>query len=147
MPGTDSSPREDWEGRTWVTASAHVLADPETLYLIWRKAEKSPLESSNTGKPAAHPKGNTLKWDSEILKDQPGRCIVWRSGGHGFGNGVIFDEAPDGRGTLVTVLQEFRIGKLEKFWRTVTGRDPKQEIIENLEHFKARAETGESSRG
>ncbi len=49
-------------------------------------------------------------------------------------------------GTMVTVLQEFRMGKLVSAWETVTGRNPKQAIIENLRHFKAFAETGEIPR-
>jgi len=43
----------------------------------------------------------------------------------------------------VTVLMEFRIGKLASAWETLTGRNPKQGVIENLRHFKALAETGE----
>ena len=44
---------------------------------------------------------------------------------------------------MVTVLQEFRMGKLASAWETVVGRNPKQAVIENLRHFKALAETGE----
>jgi uncharacterized membrane protein len=59
---------------------------------------------------------------------------------------VIFEEAPGGRGTIVTVLQEFRMGKLTSAWETLVGRNPKQAVIENLRHFKALAETGEIPR-
>jgi hypothetical protein len=44
------------------------------------------------------------------------------------------------------VLQEFRIGKLASVWETLTGRNPKQGVIEDLRHFKALAETGEIPR-
>ena len=47
---------------------------------------------------------------------------------------------------MVTVLQQFRMGKLARTWQTITGRDPKQSVIENLRHFKAMAETGEIPR-
>jgi hypothetical protein len=47
---------------------------------------------------------------------------------------------------MVTVLQEFRIGKLANAWETLTGRNPKQAVIENLRHFKALTETGEIPR-
>ena len=53
---------------------------------------------------------------------------------------------PGGRGTMVTVLQEFRMGKLASLWETIVGRNPKQAVIENLRHFKALAETGEIPR-
>ena len=47
---------------------------------------------------------------------------------------------------MVTVLQEFRMGKLASAWETLVGRNPKQAVIENLRHFKAIAETGEIPR-
>ena len=47
---------------------------------------------------------------------------------------------------MVTVLQEFRMGKLTSAWETLVGRNPKQAVIENLRHFKALAETGEIPR-
>ena len=47
---------------------------------------------------------------------------------------------------MVTVLQEFRMGKLASAWETFLGRNPKQAVIENPRHFKAFAETGEIPR-
>jgi hypothetical protein len=47
---------------------------------------------------------------------------------------------------MVTLLQEFRLGKVANLWETLTGRNPKQGLIENLRHFKALAETGEIPR-
>ena len=90
----------------------------------------------------------TLEWDSEIMADVPGKRISWRSiGGESENAGeVVFEAAPAGRGTYVTVLQEFRLGKLASAWETVRGRNPKQAVIENLRHFKALAETGEIPR-
>ena len=90
----------------------------------------------------------TIEGDAEVLKDEPGKRIAWKSiGGDSHNAGeVIFDEAPGGRGTMVTVLQEFRMGKLTAMWETIVGRNPKQAVIENLRHFKALAETGEIPR-
>jgi uncharacterized membrane protein len=92
--------------------------------------------------------GKTIEWDSEVMADEPGVRITWRSiGGYSNNAGeVIFEEAPGGRGTMVTVLQEFRMGKLTTVWETLVGRNPKQAVIENLRHFKAFAETGEIPR-
>jgi uncharacterized membrane protein len=92
--------------------------------------------------------GKTIEWDSEILADEPGKRIAWRSTGGDSDNAgeVIFEEAPGGRGTTVTVLQEFRMGKLASAWESLVGRNPKQAVIENLRHFKALAETGELPR-
>ena len=94
------------------------------------------------------PGENTLEWDFEILADEPEKRIAWRSlGGEPESAGeVIFEPAPGGRGTMVTVLEQFRMGKWSRMWETITGRDPKQSAIENLRHFKAMAETGEIPR-
>jgi uncharacterized membrane protein len=91
---------------------------------------------------------STIEWDSEVLADEPGKRISWLSiGGESSNAGeVIFEDAPGGRGTMVTVLQEFRLGKLASLWEIFVGRNPKQAVIENLRHFKALAETGELPR-
>jgi uncharacterized membrane protein len=92
--------------------------------------------------------GEKIEWDSEILADEPGKRIAWRSiaGDSSNAGEVIFEAAPGDRGTLVTVLQELRIGKIANAWETIVGRNPKQSVIENLRHFKAFAETGEIPR-
>jgi len=77
-----------------------------------------------------------------------GRRIAWRLvGGESDNAGeVVFEPSPGGRATMVTVLQEFRMGKLTSLCESIIGRNPKQAVIENLRHFKALAETGEIPR-
>jgi uncharacterized membrane protein len=93
-------------------------------------------------------KDKQVEWDSEVLAEEPGRRIAWRSiaGDSQNAGEVVFEESPGGRGTSVTVLQEFAMSKLASAWETLTGRNPKQAVIENLRHFKALAETGELPR-
>jgi uncharacterized membrane protein len=97
--------------------------------------------------PGDDPK-KSIEWDSEILKDEPGVRIAWTSiGGDSENAGeVVFEPAPGDRGTVVTVLQNFRLSKVESTLETLIGRNPKQSVIENLRHFKALAETGEIPR-
>ena len=108
------------------------------------KTSKWTMKTSNDDDADA----KTISWDSEVLADEPGVRIAWRSIGGDSDNAgeVIFEDAPGGRGTTVTVLQEFRMGKLESAWETLVGRNPKQAVIENLRHFKALAEAGEIPR-
>lgn len=158
VDGKYNPPPEDRDGRSWVRASAHIMVDPKTLYVLWRDVESAPLwqeqiiQVTEVSEKVTHwvMKSNdkTIEWDSEILKDEPGQRIAWRSIGGDSDNAgeVVFEQDPAGRGTLVTVLQEFKMGKLESLWQTFTGRNPKQSIIENLRHFKALAETGEIPR-
>ena len=149
---------EDKDGKLWVRTSALIQASADDLYAMWRNVEAAPVWQEQieqvvvTGEKTSHwvmqSGEKTIEWDSEILADEPGRRIAWRSIGGDSDNAgeVIFEEAPGGRGTVVTVLQAFRMGKLTSAWETFTGRNPKQAVIENLRHFKALAETGEIPR-
>jgi uncharacterized membrane protein len=154
-------PPADKDGRQWVRTSALILRPASELYELWRDVEKAPLwqeqivEVRATGPKISHwimrsgdDADKSIEWDSEVLADEPGRRIAWRSinGDSNNAGEVIFETAPGGRGTVVTVLQEFRMSKLASAWETVTGRNPKQAVIENLRHFKALAETGEIPR-
>ena len=151
-------PPEDKDGKIWIRTSSRVEAEAEDLYAIWRDVEAAPLWQEQITRVTATSKATshwvmqsgdkTIEWDSEVLADEPGHRIAWRSiGGESDNAGeVIFEVAPGGRGTMVTVLQEFRMGKLASAWETFVGRNPKQAVIENLRHFKAFAETGEIPR-
>lgn len=151
-------PPADEDGKQWVRTSVLIKGEPHSLYGMWRNVEAAPLWQEQivsvtpTGEKTSHwvmqvPTG-TLEWDAEILAEEPGRRIAWRSiGGDSENAGeVVFEAAPGGRGTYVSVLQEFRMGKLASAWESMVGRNPKQAVIENLRHFKALAETGEIPR-
>lgn len=154
-------PPTDKDGKQWVRTSTLVLKPASELYEMWRDVQKAPLwqeqirEVRVTGPKTSHwtmvtgdDSDKSIEWDSEILNDEPGKRIAWSSIGGDSNNAgeVIFEAAPGGRGTIVTVLQEFRMSKLESAWETLTGRNPKQAIVENLRHFKALAEAGEIAR-
>src|SRR3954470_2002907 len=88
-------PPEDKDGKIWVRTSALIQADAQELYRIWRDVETAPLwqeqieKATRTGELTADgvmrdgdtkaAKDKTIEWDSEILKDEPGRRIAWRS--------------------------------------------------------------------
>ena len=160
LNGHYAPPPEDKDGKTWVRTSVIVQADRKKLYGLWRDVEAAPAwheritEVRATGANTYHwvmrdePGDKILEWDFEILADEPEKRIAWRSlsGEPQSAGEVIFEPAPGGRGTMVTVLEQFRIGKLSRTWEAITGRDPKQSAIENLRHFKAMAETAEIPR-
>ena len=58
---------------------------------------------------------------------------------------VIFEPAPGDRGTLVTLLQEFEIGKLKSAMATIGNRNPKQAVIENFAAFQGAGGDGRDS--
>ena len=158
LDGRYLPPPQDKDGKIWARASAIIQANSDELYALWRGVENAPkwqeqiTSVRQTSDVISHwimeSDGEKMEWDSEILADEPGKRIAWRSIGGDSSNAgeVIFDPAPGDRGTLVTVLQEFRIGKIANAWETIVGRNPKQSVIENLRHFKAFAETGEIPR-
>ena len=158
LNGHYAPPPSDEGGKRWVRTSALVQATTEDLYTLWRDLERVPqwqeeIESvATTGPRTSHwvmkHGGKTVQWDAEILADEPGKRIAWRSTGGDVDEAgeVLFENASGRRGTIVTVLMQFKIGVLESALATVSGRNPKQAVIENLRHFKALAETGEIPR-
>ena len=155
-------PPEDKDGKIWVRTTTLIQANADDLYRMWRDVEAAPSwqeeirQVTRTGPATSHwimrsggkDNSKAIEWDSEILRDEPGRRIAWRSiGGDAENAGeVIFEPSPGQRATMVTVLMEFRMGTLTSAWETVVGRNPKQAVIENLRHFKALAEAGEIPR-
>jgi uncharacterized membrane protein len=149
------APPEDKDGKLWARTTALVQSSPEELYNLWRATENVPLwqeqieevviTGAKTSRWTMKDGDKALTWDAEILADEPGRRITWRSldGDIDEAGEVVFEPAPEDRGTFVTLLMAFRMGKLASAWESLTGRNPKQGVIENLRHFKALAETGE----
>jgi len=158
LEGHYMAPPQDKNGKIWARATALVQRTPAELYALWRDIESAPrwqemiTDVIVTGPKTSHwvmtADGKTIEWDSEILADEPGRRIAWRSvaGDSNNAGEVVFEPAPGGRGTIVIVLQEFRQGKMATAAQTIFSRNPKQAVIENLRHFKAFAETGEIPR-
>src|ERR1700735_978387 len=158
LDGRYLPPPEDKDGKIWVRTSAIIQGDAQDLYARWRDVEAAPTwqedmqEVVKTGEKTSHwvmrKDDKTIAWDAEILADEPGKRIAWRSTGGDVDNAgeVVFEPAPTGRGTMVTLLQEFKLSKIAVAWESLTDRNPKQGVIENLRHFKALAETGEIPR-
>ena len=148
-------PPEDGDGKVWVRASVLVQKTPDELYAMWRAVENAPLWQEqlkevvvtglNTSKWTANDGDKVLTWTSEVLADEPGKRIVWKTveGDIDQAGEVIFELAPGDRGTFVIVLMAFKMGRLAAAWESFTNRKPKQRVIEDLRHFKALAETGE----
>ncbi len=158
LDGRYLPPPQDGDGKHWVRTSVIIQGSPESLYARWREVESAPqwhpqtTEVRRTGQRTSHWTkrigDSTKEWDSEILADEPGRRIAWRSIGGDMNEAgeVVFEPAIGNRGTMVTLLQEYRMGIIESAVETAIGRNPKQAVIESLRNFKALAETGEIPR-
>ena len=93
------------------------------------------------------PAGKSVEWDAEIVEDQPGEVLAWRSvQGSQIGNSgrVRFVDAPGDRGTEVHVDFEYQppMGTLGVVFARLLGEEPEQQASDDLRRFKHIVETG-----
>ena len=152
-------PNESKDGWVHTHARQTILAPADALYKLWSEVTYFPrwqehvVSVTPTSEKTSHwvmgdpedPEGKRVEFDSEIVEDLPGGLLRWRSiGGDLEQNGeVTFEPRRDGRGTLVTLIQHFKMGKIANAAAAVAKRSPSQTVIENLRHFKQLAESGE----
>ena len=145
----------------WVHAHARqtILVEPQALYELWSDQEKFPLwqehvvSVTRTGAKTSHwvmgdpedADGKRIEFDSELTEDVPGKTIAWKSiaGDVEQSGKVEFAARRDGRGTVVTLVQHFKMGKVANAVASAAERGPEQTVIEDLRHFKQMAEAGE----
>ena len=142
-----------------VERTVTINAQPDDLYAYWRNFENLPnimqhLESvtmDSDGRShwvAKAPLGASVEWDAEIVEDQPGEQIAWRSlaDAQVQNAGVVrFRPAPPGRGTEVLVTLDYTPpgGVLGAAVAKLFGEEPLQQVQDDLRHFKQVMETGE----
>lgn len=136
-----------------------INRSPAEVYAEWRDVESLPaimshLESvTRTDDGLTHwvakaPFGRTVEWDAEIINDDAGHVISWRSvEGSGVPNvgAVHFQQAPADRGTELRVRIEYNppAGAIGATVAKLFGEDPGQQVAGDLRRFKAFMETGE----
>ncbi len=129
------------------------------VYAFWRNLENLPSFMQHldrvrqTSDRVSHwvakaPLGRTVEWDAEIISDEPGERIGWRSlAGADVNNAgsVHFKDAAANRGTEVKVELQFIPpgGVLGSLVAKIMGEHPEQQVEEDLRRFKMMLETGE----
>lgn len=142
-----------------VVQSVTIRKSADELYALWRELEKLPtimrhLESVEVADErlshwqASGPMNMTIRWDAEIVDDQPGRRLAWRSlkGARVPNEGAVeFSAAPADQGTEVRVALTYRppLGALGKTFARLFGEEPSQQVREDLKRLQQRLETGE----
>ncbi len=161
QPGDHYIPLPDGSDDGWTSAHARqtILVEPQALYELWSDATKFPLwqehvvsvtpGADNTshwvmGDPG-DPDGKRIEFDSRIVEDVPGEKLAWETiSGDLEQKGVVeFKARRDGRGTVVTLIQRFKVSGFANAVAGVAKRSPKQTVVEDLRHFKQLAEAGE----
>lgn len=129
------------------------------LYQFWRNLENLPkfmkhLESVTVYDDrrshwvAKAPMGTTVKWDAQIITDEPDHLIAWSSAENadiensGF---VRFKPTTGNRGTEVKVVMEYSPpgGAVTATLAKLFGEEPEQQIGDELNRFKQLMEAGE----
>jgi uncharacterized membrane protein len=135
------------------------------LYEMWRDFENLPrftehLESVQVDESdgdrshwiARGPLDRRVEWDSEIIEERANELLVWKSlpGSMVESMGrVEFFDRPGGRGTIVYVSMEYNppAGSLGAAFARLFGKEPGQQVKEDLRHFKQIMEAGKAVTG
>src|SRR5262245_21130429 len=135
-----------------------VARPPMELYRVWRDLSRLPefmshlesvvpLSETRSRWTARGPAGLTIEWEAEIVTDQPGHLIAWRSvrGDVDNAGSVRFTEAPGQRGTEIAVDLRYAppAGQVGATLATVFGQSADRQVREDLRRFKQMMETGE----
>jgi uncharacterized membrane protein len=92
------------------------------------------------------PLGFRAEWDAEIVEEREGRLLSWRSlpGSQVDTAGTVsFEDAANGRGTIVRVRIEIGGSAIGQAVGKVLSGSAQQEVREDLRRFKELMETGE----
>lgn len=108
-------------GGIHVQRSATIMATPQEVYELWRDLENLPrfmshvssieVEDARTSRWTVQEGPVKLAWRAELVEDEPGHRLRWRSlpGGDMWNEGVVeLRPAPGDRGTVVDVKLSYR---------------------------------------
>jgi uncharacterized membrane protein len=146
-----------------VERTVTIMRPAADLYAAWRDLRRlpevmahlesvTPLEEGRSRWAVRGLADVALTWEAELIADEPGRLIAWRSvaGGDVDNAGSVrFTPAPGDRGTEVKVLLSYAppAGRLGGAVAAVLGRGGDREVREDLRRFKQRMEADEVAIG
>jgi len=142
-----------------VHASLMINSAPDQVYAFWRKLENlsrfmshlesvTELDERRSEWSARMPGGMQLRWQSEIVEDQPGRLLSWRTlPGSEINHvgSVRFEPGPGGQGTQVHVEIHYGMpgGPAAAKAASLVSMAPESMVTEDLRRLKQLIETGE----
>lgn len=158
---TDGAPPAAYSARGIHVAVVFTIANksPDELYAYWRDFNNLPsvfehlervdvLDDKRSHWISTGPLHMKFEWDAEIINDEPGQLIAWRSlAGASVDNAgsVRFLKAPADRGTELKVTLDYipPAGVIGKTIATLIGQNPAWQIREDIRRFKWKMESGE----
>jgi uncharacterized membrane protein len=151
----------DTSGGVYVEERVTINRPPDELYRFWRNLGNLPqimrhlshvevLGESTSRWVARGPAGFEVEWEATITRDIPGELIVWETSESASvpnQGSVRFRKASGDRGTIVEVMLQYRppAGVLGTTVARLFGREPAQEIREDLRQFKVAMEGGNAA--
>jgi uncharacterized membrane protein len=163
-PSTATTTKRALSGRRGIRVHTGVTIDRpiHDVYAFWRNFENLPhfmahleavrvIDDKRSHWMARGPAGMNVEWDAEIIHEEPDKVIGWRSTGDADvinAGSVNFDRAPGDRGTEVRVSLQYQppAGKLGAAIAALFGREPSQQVRDDLRRLKELLETGEVPR-
>ena len=145
-----AEPDEYFNRSIHVEHSELVNRSPEELYQFWRNFENLPqfmqhlrsvtvLDGKRSRWVAKGPLDADVVWEAEIINDEPGRLIAWKSiGDADVDNSGSVRFVPAADGTTVNVVIDYipPAGQLGAAVARFLGKDPTQQVSEELAKFK-----------
>lgn len=138
-----------------IESAVEIECPAATLFRFWRHLEGLPQVMRHVksverrGGKRSHwevegPAGQTLEWDAEIINEEEGRLIAWKSlpGATVSNAGSVWFEPVAGGATRVKVAMEFDppAGAVGLAVAQLFGRSPSADLAEDLQRFKDFAE-------
>ncbi len=157
--GEEASPEAYFDRGIHLEESVTIDKAATQLYEFWRNFENLPRFMHNLESVQVHdekrshwvakgPAGKRVEWEGEIINEVPGELIAWKTlpGGDVQNAGSVrFVPSRAGRGTEVKVVMDYLppAGRLGHALAVILGRNPAQQIKNDLRRFKQFMETGE----
>jgi uncharacterized membrane protein len=154
-----AQPRDFFERGIHVSKAVTINKPARELFDYWRDLTNLPrimshlksvevIDDCRSRWVAKGPMGSSIEWVAEIINEEPHELIAWRSLADAEvdnAGSVRFVPAPGGRGTEVRVELEYipAAGKLGAAIAKLLGKEPGQQIADDLRRFKQLIETGE----
>lgn len=145
-------------GEVLIREAVTIGQPADKLYAIWRDLPNLPhlmsnvqsvevLSATRSKWTVKAPLGQTVSWEAEIVADEAGRRLAWQSvPGSVIDNSgeVLFRPAPGNRGTEVIARLTYKapLGSTGAVVARALGKEPAQQIRDDLARFKAEQELG-----
>lgn len=155
----EARPRDYFERGVHVEEAITIAMPKDEVYRFWRRFDNLPkfmnhlesvqvIDDTRSRWRAKAPAGQSVEWEAEIINEEEGSLIAWRSlpGADVDNTGSVrFREAPGGRGVEIRVTIEYLppAGTLGSWVAWAFGEEPSVQIADDLRRLKQLLETGE----